>query len=96
MIYHIDEYLSYMLKIQFCLNQLLEERQLIWDQREVELERQLDTYEKRQNDILSTAQKVPCDTFAFNFMSLEFVSWTVLFITQTTEMWFNVCLTCLV
>ncbi|KAA0724451.1 Centrosomal protein of 290 kDa [Triplophysa tibetana] len=38
-------------------NNLLEERQLIWDQREVGLERQLDTYEKRQNDILNTAQK---------------------------------------
>ncbi|KAF4095066.1 centrosomal protein of 290 kDa isoform X2 [Onychostoma macrolepis] len=38
-------------------NNLLEERQLIWDQREVQLERQLDTYEKRQNEVLSTAQK---------------------------------------
>ncbi|XP_055047695.2 centrosomal protein of 290 kDa isoform X3 [Misgurnus anguillicaudatus] len=38
-------------------NNLLEERQLIWDQREVELERQLGTYEKQQNEILSTAQK---------------------------------------
>jgi len=40
------------------LYQLLEERQLIWDQREVQLERQLDSYEKQQNEILSTAQKV--------------------------------------
>lgn len=40
------------------LYQLLEERQLIWDQREVQLERQLDTYEKQQNEVLSTAQKV--------------------------------------
>uniref|UniRef100_A0A9J7Y351 Centrosomal protein 290 n=1 Tax=Cyprinus carpio carpio TaxID=630221 RepID=A0A9J7Y351_CYPCA len=38
-------------------NNLLEERQLIWDQREVQLERQLDTYEKQQNEVLSTAQK---------------------------------------
>lgn len=45
----------------FFYYQLLEERQLVWDQREVGLERQLDTYEKRQNDILNTAQKVPCD-----------------------------------
>lgn len=39
--------------------QFHEERQMAWDQREVELERQLDKYEQRQNDILSTAQKVP-------------------------------------
>ncbi|XP_016115081.1 centrosomal protein of 290 kDa [Sinocyclocheilus grahami] len=38
-------------------NNFLEERQLIWDQREVQLERQLDTYEKQQNEVLSTAQK---------------------------------------
>nr|XP_056702499.1 centrosomal protein of 290 kDa [Euleptes europaea] len=34
-----------------------EERQMAWDQREVELERQLDIHDRRQNDILSTAQK---------------------------------------
>ncbi|XP_026168307.1 centrosomal protein of 290 kDa isoform X2 [Mastacembelus armatus] len=38
-------------------NTLLEERQLAWDQREVELERQLDQYEKHQNEILSGAEK---------------------------------------
>ncbi|XP_009296182.2 centrosomal protein of 290 kDa isoform X10 [Danio rerio] len=38
-------------------NNLLEERQLIWDQREVQLERQLDSYEKQQNEVLNTAQK---------------------------------------
>ena len=38
--------------------QILEERQLSWDQREVELERQLDLYEKQQNEILGTARKV--------------------------------------
>ncbi|XP_015262907.1 PREDICTED: centrosomal protein of 290 kDa [Gekko japonicus] len=38
-------------------NKFHEERQMAWDQREVELERQLDKYERRQNDILSTAQK---------------------------------------
>uniref|UniRef100_A0A671NNY5 Centrosomal protein of 290 kDa n=1 Tax=Sinocyclocheilus anshuiensis TaxID=1608454 RepID=A0A671NNY5_9TELE len=38
-------------------NNFLEERQLMWDQREVQLERQLDTYEKQQNEVLSTAQK---------------------------------------
>ncbi|XP_056307502.1 centrosomal protein of 290 kDa [Danio aesculapii] len=38
-------------------NNLLEERQLIWDQREVQLERQLDSYEKQQSEVLSTAQK---------------------------------------
>ncbi|XP_028813535.1 centrosomal protein of 290 kDa isoform X3 [Denticeps clupeoides] len=36
---------------------LQEERQLSWDQREVELERQLERYEKQQNQILTTAQK---------------------------------------
>ncbi|XP_072242523.1 centrosomal protein of 290 kDa isoform X1 [Leuresthes tenuis] len=35
------------------LNNLQEERQLTWDQREVELERQLDHYEKHQNAIVS-------------------------------------------
>lgn len=35
-----------------------EERQLSWEQREVELERQLDLYEKQQKDILGTAQKL--------------------------------------
>ncbi|XP_050791923.1 centrosomal protein of 290 kDa [Gopherus flavomarginatus] len=34
-----------------------EERQMAWDQREVELERQLDVYDRQQNEILSTARK---------------------------------------
>uniref|UniRef100_A0A3B4X170 Centrosomal protein 290 n=1 Tax=Seriola lalandi dorsalis TaxID=1841481 RepID=A0A3B4X170_SERLL len=34
-----------------------EEHQLAWDQREVELERQLDQYEKHQSEILSSAAK---------------------------------------
>nr|XP_033809362.1 centrosomal protein of 290 kDa isoform X2 [Geotrypetes seraphini] len=34
-----------------------EERQMAWDQREVELERQLDMYEHQQQEVLSTAQK---------------------------------------
>ncbi|XP_072519040.1 centrosomal protein of 290 kDa isoform X2 [Salminus brasiliensis] len=34
-----------------------EERQLSWDQREVELERQLDAYEKQQSQIIGSAQK---------------------------------------
>uniref|UniRef100_A0A672Z2Q0 Centrosomal protein 290 n=1 Tax=Sphaeramia orbicularis TaxID=375764 RepID=A0A672Z2Q0_9TELE len=38
-------------------NTIQEERQLVWDQREVELERQLDHYEKHQNEILSSAEK---------------------------------------
>ncbi|XP_042190773.1 centrosomal protein of 290 kDa isoform X1 [Callorhinchus milii] len=38
-------------------NKFHEERQLIWDQREVELEHQLDRYEKQQNEVLSTAKK---------------------------------------
>ncbi|CAJ1056113.1 centrosomal protein of 290 kDa isoform X1 [Xyrichtys novacula] len=38
-------------------NTLQDERQLAWDQREVELERQLDQYEKHQNEILSSAEK---------------------------------------
>ncbi|KAJ0069801.1 hypothetical protein NL108_014667, partial [Boleophthalmus pectinirostris] len=39
-------------------NTLLEERQLAWDQRELELERQLDQYEKHQDELLSNAQKI--------------------------------------
>ncbi|KAI3371006.1 hypothetical protein L3Q82_023650 [Scortum barcoo] len=38
-------------------NTLQEERQLVWDQREVELERQLDQFEKHQSEILSSAEK---------------------------------------
>ncbi|XP_039663337.1 centrosomal protein of 290 kDa isoform X10 [Perca fluviatilis] len=38
-------------------NMLQEERQLAYDQREVELERQLDQYEKHQNEIISSAEK---------------------------------------
>ncbi|KAM7178898.1 centrosomal protein of 290 kDa isoform 3-T4 [Macrochelys suwanniensis] len=34
-----------------------EERQISWDQREVELERQLDIYDRQQNEILNTARK---------------------------------------
>ncbi|CAJ0922431.1 unnamed protein product [Ranitomeya imitator] len=34
-----------------------EERQMSWDQREVELERQLDMYEQQQHEVLSTARK---------------------------------------
>ncbi|XP_055078613.1 centrosomal protein of 290 kDa [Periophthalmus magnuspinnatus] len=39
-------------------NTLLEERQLVWDQRELELERQLDQYEKHQDELLSNTQKI--------------------------------------
>lgn len=31
---------------------------MAWDQREVELERQLDIFDRQQNEILSAAQKV--------------------------------------
>ncbi|KAJ8776510.1 hypothetical protein J1605_015405 [Eschrichtius robustus] len=34
-----------------------EERQMAWDQREVELERQLDVFDRQQNEILNAAQK---------------------------------------
>ncbi|XP_029009885.1 centrosomal protein of 290 kDa isoform X2 [Betta splendens] len=37
---------------------LQEERQLAWDQREVELERQLEEYEKHQDEVLSGAEKL--------------------------------------
>ncbi|XP_054889777.1 centrosomal protein of 290 kDa isoform X2 [Poeciliopsis prolifica] len=40
------------------LNSLQEERQLAWDQREVELERQLDRYEQQHTEILNSAEKV--------------------------------------
>uniref|UniRef100_A0A087YBW2 Centrosomal protein 290 n=1 Tax=Poecilia formosa TaxID=48698 RepID=A0A087YBW2_POEFO len=40
------------------LNSYHEERQLAWDQREVELERQLDRYEKQHTEILNNAEKV--------------------------------------
>lgn len=40
------------------LFQFHEERQMAWDQREVELERQLDIFDRQQNEILSAAQKV--------------------------------------
>ncbi|KAK7881896.1 hypothetical protein WMY93_030305 [Mugilogobius chulae] len=39
-------------------NTLLEERQLAWDQRELELEKQLDQYEKHQDELLSNAHKI--------------------------------------
>ncbi|KAK2534920.1 Cep290 [Columba guinea] len=39
-------------------NKFHEERQLAWDQREVELQRQLDLYDHQQNEILSTALKL--------------------------------------
>ncbi|XP_009319608.1 PREDICTED: centrosomal protein of 290 kDa [Pygoscelis adeliae] len=39
-------------------NKFHEERQMAWDQREVELQRQLDLYDHRQNEILSTALKL--------------------------------------
>ncbi|KAE8296722.1 Centrosomal protein of 290 kDa [Larimichthys crocea] len=38
-------------------NTIQDEHQLAWDQREVELERQLDQYEKHQNEILNGAEK---------------------------------------
>ncbi|XP_010217467.1 PREDICTED: centrosomal protein of 290 kDa [Tinamus guttatus] len=38
-------------------NKFHEERQMSWDQREVELQRQLDIYDHQQNEILSTALK---------------------------------------
>ncbi|NXB78260.1 CE290 protein, partial [Donacobius atricapilla] len=39
-------------------NKLHEERQMAWDQREVELQRQLDQYDHQQTEILSTALKL--------------------------------------
>ncbi|KFO83587.1 Centrosomal protein of 290 kDa, partial [Buceros rhinoceros silvestris] len=39
-------------------NKFHEERQMAWDQREVELQRQLDAYDHQQNEILSTALKL--------------------------------------
>ncbi|XP_050564253.1 LOW QUALITY PROTEIN: centrosomal protein of 290 kDa [Cygnus atratus] len=39
-------------------NKLHEERQMAWDQREVELQRQLDVYDHQQNEIYSTALKL--------------------------------------
>lgn len=39
------------------MNKFHEERQMAWDQREVELERQLDIFECQQNEILNAAQK---------------------------------------
>ncbi|NXY25974.1 CE290 protein, partial [Atrichornis clamosus] len=39
-------------------NKFHEERQMVWDQREVELQRQLDLYDHQQNEILSTALKL--------------------------------------
>ncbi|KFU98214.1 Centrosomal protein of 290 kDa, partial [Tauraco erythrolophus] len=39
-------------------NKFHEERQMAWDQREVELQRQLDLYDHQQNEILSTALQV--------------------------------------
>nr|XP_046251134.1 centrosomal protein of 290 kDa isoform X2 [Scatophagus argus] len=38
-------------------NMLQDEHQLAWDQREVELERQLEQYEKHQSEVLSSADK---------------------------------------
>ncbi|NWX46555.1 CE290 protein, partial [Steatornis caripensis] len=39
-------------------NKFHEERQMAWDQRELELQRQLDLYDHQQNEILSTALKL--------------------------------------
>ncbi|KAM6425160.1 centrosomal protein of 290 kDa [Rhynochetos jubatus] len=39
-------------------NKVHQERQMAWDQREVELQRQLDLYDRQQNEILSTAVKL--------------------------------------
>ncbi|NXL50761.1 CE290 protein, partial [Podilymbus podiceps] len=39
-------------------NKFHEERQIAWDQREVELQRQLDLYDHQQNEILNTALKL--------------------------------------
>uniref|UniRef100_A0A2K5PZL2 Centrosomal protein 290 n=1 Tax=Cebus imitator TaxID=2715852 RepID=A0A2K5PZL2_CEBIM len=38
-------------------NKFHEERQMAWDQREVDLERQLDVFDRQQNEILNAAQK---------------------------------------
>uniref|UniRef100_UPI00358E731A centrosomal protein of 290 kDa isoform X3 n=1 Tax=Myxine glutinosa TaxID=7769 RepID=UPI00358E731A len=39
------------------LNKVHEERELSWEQREVELERQLEAYEKQQQEVLGTARQ---------------------------------------
>ncbi|XP_062931236.1 centrosomal protein of 290 kDa isoform X3 [Cynocephalus volans] len=38
-------------------NKFHEERQMAWDEREVELERQIDIFDRQQNEILNAAQK---------------------------------------
>ncbi|XP_008566836.1 PREDICTED: centrosomal protein of 290 kDa [Galeopterus variegatus] len=38
-------------------NKFHEERQMAWDEREVELERQIDVFDRQQNEILNAAQK---------------------------------------
>ncbi|XP_069908780.1 centrosomal protein of 290 kDa isoform X4 [Oryctolagus cuniculus] len=43
-------------------NKFHEERQMAWDQREVELERQLDIFDHQQNEILNAAQKFEAAT----------------------------------
>lgn len=44
--------------LSLCCSKRLDEQQLVWDQREVELERQLDQYQKHQSDIISRTGKV--------------------------------------
>ncbi|XP_042323113.1 centrosomal protein of 290 kDa isoform X2 [Sceloporus undulatus] len=52
-------------------NKFHEERQMAWDQREVELERQLDIYDHQQRDLLSTAHKLDETTGSFPDPSLS-------------------------
>lgn len=48
----------YVCLMQNIFFQFHEEREMAWDQREVELERQLDIFDHQQNEILHAAQKV--------------------------------------
>lgn len=73
-------FLFFLLKSCPCLcgSKRLDEQQLFWDQREVELERQLDQYEKHQSDVISRTGKVG--------WPLHFI-YPVLLVQQPAERW---------
>ena len=47
---------------RLCESKVHEERELSLEQHEIELERQLEAYEKQQQEVLGTARQV-CSTF---------------------------------
>ena len=62
-----------------------EERQLLWEQREVELERMIDSLERQQKDMANAALRVG---YEWSFDIFDKMNWDVCLLGQEKKLWF--------